>query len=143
MSVGTPYILLNANYYSETIKDTGIYFDDDKEFMVKINKILDDENYRNKYSKKSIDTAKQNTWQKTIKQYNEHFVLAEKELNEIKQDTDSYKKIVKYILDNGYVSKRQLKSYLNWGIRIPFDAYRNRLRNEIKIKFTKYGYGVK
>jgi len=143
MSVGTPYILLNANYYSETIKDTGIYFDDDKEFMVKINKILDDENYRNKYSKKSIDTAKQNTWQKTIKQYNEHFVLAEKELNEIKQDTDSYKKIIKYILDNGYVSKRQLKSHLNWGIRIPFDAYRNRLRNETKIKFTKYGYGVK
>ena len=66
MSVGTPYILLNANYYSETIKDTGIYFDDDKEFMVEINKILDDENYRNKYSKKSIDTAKQNTWQKII-----------------------------------------------------------------------------
>ena len=143
MSVGTPYMFLNEDYYYQYADYAGIYFNNNNEFMEKINKILDDENYRNKYSKKSIDTAKQNTWQKTIKQYNEHFVLAEKELNEIKQDTDSYKKIIKYILDNGYVSKRQLKSHLNWGIRIPFDAYRNRLRNEIKIKFTKYGYGVK
>jgi predicted glycosyltransferase len=104
---------------------------------------LDDENYRKEYSDKSKELAGKNTWEEIVKQYNEHFVLAEKELNEIKQETDSYKKIVKYISDKGYVSKRELKAHLNWGIRIPFDAYRNKLRNETKIKFTKYGYGVK
>ena len=49
----------------------------------------------------------------------------------------------KYILRKGYVSKRELKAYLNWGIRIPFDSYRNKLRNELKIKLTKNGYEVK
>ena len=49
----------------------------------------------------------------------------------------------KYISNKGHVSKRELKAYLNWGIRIPFDSYRNKLRNETKIKFTKNGYGVK
>tara|TARA_R110002020_G_scaffold263294_4_gene477693 strand:- start:180 stop:758 length:579 start_codon:yes stop_codon:yes gene_type:complete len=143
MSVGTPYIFLNENYYSETIKDSGIYFNDDNEFMKKINKILDDENYRKKYSKKSKETAKKNTWDITIKKYNKHFVLAEEELKELKSETDSYLKMKKYISNKGYVSKRELKSYLNWGIRIPFDSYRNKLRKETKIKFTKNGYGVK
>ena len=143
MSVGTPYIFLNENYYSETIKDSGIYFSDDNEFMIKINKILDDENYRKKYSKKSKETAKENTWDITIKKYNEHFLLAEKKLKQIKEKTESYKKIVSYIIKKGYVTKRELKAYLNWGVRIPFDAYRNKLRNETKVKFTKYGYGVK
>ena len=136
-------MFLDEDYYSETVKDSGIYFNTDDEFNKKINKVLDDNDYRNKYSKKSKELSKQNTWKEVVKQYNEHFILAEKELKEIKQETDSYKKIIKYISDKGYVSKRELKSHLNWGIRIPFDAYRNKLRNETKIKFTKYGYGVK
>ena len=103
MSVGTPYIFLNENYYSETIKDSGIYFSDDNEFMIKINKILDDENYRKKYSKKSKETAKENTWDITIKKYNEHFLLAEKKLKQIKEKTESYKKIVSYIIKKVYV----------------------------------------
>ena len=78
-----------------------------------------------------------------IKKYNEHFLLAEKKLKQIKEKTESYKKIVSYIIKKGYVTKRELKAYLNWGVRIPFDAYRNKLRNETKVKFTKYGYGVK
>ena len=143
MSVGTPFMFLDEDYYSETVKDSGIYFNTDDEFNKKINKVLDDNDYRNKYSKKSKELSKQNTWKEVVKQYNEHFILAEKELKEIKQETDSYKKIIKYISDKGYVSKRELKSHLNWGMRIPFDAYRNKLRNETKIKFTKYGYGVK
>tara|TARA_B100000287_G_scaffold66079_1_gene57678 strand:- start:1119 stop:2462 length:1344 start_codon:yes stop_codon:yes gene_type:complete len=143
MSVGTPYVFLNADYYSECIKDSGIYFNDDDEFMKKINKVLDDENYRNEYSKKSKKIAKQNTWEEIVKQYNQHFILAENELKQLKNETDSYLKMKKYILNKGYVSKRQLKSYLNWGIRIPFDSYRNKLRQEKNIKFTKNGYGVK
>ena len=111
--------------------------------MVEINKILDDENHREEYSEKSKELAKENTWEEIVKQYNKHFVLAEQELKELKNETDSYLKMKKYISNKGYVSKRELKAYLNWGIRIPFDSYRNKLRNETKIKFTKNGYGVK
>ena len=143
MSVGTPYLFLNEDYYYQYSDYAGIYFNSDKEFMVEINKILDDENHRQEYSEKSKELAKENTWEEIVKQYNEHFILAEKELKEIKKETDSYLKMKKYISNKGYVSKRELKAYLNWGIRIPFDSYRNKLRNETKIKFTKNGYGVK
>ena len=40
-------------------------------------------------------------------------------------------KMKKYISNKGYVSKRELKAYLNWGIRIPFDSYRNKLRKYV------------
>jgi len=59
-------------------------------------------------------------------------------------ETDTYKKIVDYILKRGYVSKFDLvDKYLKWGKGIPFHNYRNRLRNESTIKLTKNGYGVK
>ena len=138
MSVGTPYMFLNEDYYYQYADYAGIYFNNDNEFVEEINKILDDENYRKEYSDKSKELAGKNTWKEIVKQYNEHFVLAEKELNEIKQETDSYKKIIKYISTKKSVTKRQLKAYLNWGIRIPFNIYRNRLRKEKSIKLTKF-----
>ena len=110
--------------------------------MIQINKILDDENYRKEYSEKSKKLALKNTWDETVNLYNEHFILAEKELSIIKEETDSYKKIRRYITNRRCVTKRDLKGYLNWGIRIPFNIYRNRLRNEDKIILTKQGYEV-
>ena len=143
MSVGTPYIFLNAGYYSECIKDAGIYFNDDDEFMKEMNKMLDDENHRNEYSEKSKEIANENTWKKTIISYNKHFIEAEKKLNVLKDKTDSYKKIFKFIHDKKSVSKSDILEYMGWGIRISFDGYRNLLRKEPTIKFTKNRYEVK
>ena len=109
---------------------------------LEINKILDDENYRKEYSDKSKELAKENTWEEIVKQYNEHFVLAEKKLQTIKEKTDSYKKIVKFIKNKKSVNKNDILDYLNWGIRISFGGYRNLLRQENKIKFTKDRYEV-
>ena len=86
--------------------------------------------------------AGKNTWEEIVKQYNEHFILAEKELQTIKEKTDSYNKIVKFIKNKKSVNKNDILDYLNWGIRISFGGYRNLLRKENKIKFTKDRYEV-
>ena len=40
------------------------------------------------------------------------------------------------------VSKKDILEHLNWGVRISFSEYRNRLRLEDTIKFTKNRYEV-
>ena len=142
MRVGTPYLFLDVDYYQQYADDAGIYFDTDTDFLTKINKILDDENYRKEYSEKSKKIALENTWDKTIHLYNEHFLLAEKKLGIIREETDSYKKIIKFITSRKCTTKDDLKTHLGWGVRIAFSSYRNRLRNEDKIILTKQGYEV-
>ncbi len=143
MTVGVPYIFYDADYYSQYAKDAGIYFKKDDEFMNEVNKILDDENYRKLYSEKSKKLGEQNSWPEVIKQYNEHFVKAEKKLKMVKKDTEGYQRILGYIHKVGSVTKKHLLEYMGWGRGIPFNIYRNRLRKEPTIKLTKYGYEVR
>jgi len=57
-------------------------------------------------------------------------------------ETDSYKKIVNFIREKKSVSKFDILCLLNWGIRVKWSSYRNRLRNEKDIRFTKNRYEV-
>ena len=68
-----------------------------------------------------------------------------KHLDDLKvmSDTESYKKMVDYIHKMKSVSKKQLLEHMGWGVRISFSEYRNRLRLEDTIKFTKNRYEVK
>ena len=103
----------------------------------------DDEEHRKLYSKKSEDLGRQNSWKEIVKQYNNHFVKAEEKLKMVKEDTEGYKKVFDYIHKRGSVTKREILEYVNWGRGIPFNIYRNRLREEPTIKLTKYGYEVR
>ena len=143
MAVGVPYIFYDADYYEQYAKDAGIYFKKDDEFMNEVNKILDDKTHRNEYSTKCKKLGKENTWKSVIPQYNEHFILAEKKLKMVKETTDGYKKILNYIHKKEQVTKEQLLDYLGWGRGIPFNIYRNRLREEPTIRLTRYGYEVR
>ena len=105
--------------------------------------ILNDVEHRNAYSNDSYFMGKLNSWENVIKQYNKHFVKAEKKLKMVKEDTEGYMKILNYIRKKGSVTKNQLLEYIGWGRGIPFNIYRNRLRKEPTIKLTKYGYEVK
>jgi len=58
-------------------------------------------------------------------------------------DTESYKRILDFIHNKKSVSKKDILEHLNWGVRISFSEYRNRLRLEDTIKFTKNRYEVR
>jgi hypothetical protein len=46
-----------------------------------------------------------------------------------------------YIEKHREVSKKDLLNYMNWGVRIGFSGYRNRLRNDgINVQHDKYAY---
>ena len=55
-------------------------------------------------------------------------------------ETESLKKIKKFIKRNSFVTKRDILEHMGWGVRIKFNGYRNALRKDKDIKFTKYGY---
>ena len=143
MAVGVPYIFYDADYYSQYAKDAGIYFKTDDDFSQKMHIMLNDVEHRNAYSNDSHFMGKLNSWENIIKQYNEHFIKAEKKLKTVKADTEGYMKILNYIYKKGSVTKNQLLEYIGWGRGIPFNIYRNRLRTEPAIKLTKYGYEVR
>ena len=67
-----------------------------------------------------------------------------KQLDDLKviQDTDGYQRILKFINRKKSVSKKDILEHLGWGVRVGWSSYRNRLRAESTIKFTKNRYEV-
>ena len=57
--------------------------------------------------------------------------------------SESYNKIVDLIHKKKSVTKKEILDFLGWGVRISFSGYRNRLRNEPTIRFTKNRYEVR
>ena len=142
MSVGVPYLFSDDGYYHELADDAGIYYKDDYQFLSAINNILDDDKLQQEYSKKSLDRFEQCKWEKAIYQFNNLFDEAIKNLPILKEETDSYKKILDFIHTRQSVTKKEILDYMGWGVRIGFNGYRNRLRNEKTIRLTKNRYEV-
>ena len=142
MSVGVPYMFSDDDYYHELADSAGIYYKDGGEFFKKINNILDDDNDRKYWSDKSLERFEQGKWETAINQFNDMLNDTIDKLPIIKNETDSYKRILDFIHKKKSVSKEDILDYLNWGVRISFTSYRNRLRNESTIKFTKNRYEV-
>ena len=142
MSVGVPYMFSDDGYYHELADSAGIYYKDEDEFYTKINNILDDDSDREYWSGKSLERFEQGKWETAIHQFNDMLNETIDKLPTLKNDTDSYKRIIKFIRKKKSASKSDILDYLNWGVRISFTGYRNRLRNEKTIKFTKNRYEV-
>ena len=60
----------------------------------------------------------------------------------MKEKKNYNKKVVDFIHRKKSVTKSDILNMLNWGVRISFSGYRNRLRNEPTIRFTKNRYEV-
>ena len=142
MSVGVPYMFSDDDYYHELADSAGIYYKDEDEFFNKLNNILDNQELRDEWSEKSLDRFEQGKWETAINQFNDMLNETIDNLPTI-GETDSYKRILDFIHKKKSVSKEDILDYLNWGVRISFTSYRNRLRKEPTIKFTKDRYEVK
>lgn len=132
-SVGVPYLLSDEEYYHELAGDAGIYFGTD--FLEQANKMLDKPE-SNKKVKKRYDELK---WPNAIKSFNKVISGELGNLGTIKQ-SESIKKILSFIKNKGYVTKKGIKEHMGWGGGIRWDMYRNMLRNEACIKLTATGY---
>ena len=141
MSVGVPYMFSDDGSYHELADDAGIYYKGSDEFLKLMNKALDDKEFRNEYSEKSLQRFKDSKWEKQIERINDTFNSAISNLRPIKE-TESYDKIVEFIRTKKSVTKNEILLHMGWGVRIGFTTYRNRLRNEKDIKFTKNRYEV-
>jgi len=141
MSVGVPYMFSDDGSYHELADKAGIYYKDSDEFLELINKTLDDKNFRNEHSEKSLQRFEDSKWDKQIVKINYMFQNTIDNLHQSKE-TDSYKQILKFIRDKKSVTKRDITDELGWGIRVAFNSYRNRLRNEKDIRLTKNRYEV-
>jgi glycosyltransferase involved in cell wall biosynthesis len=140
MSVGVPYVFADEDYYRELAGKAGLYYKDDEGFLMCVKTILDNPHLRLKYSEESLDKFKASMWDSAIKPFNEMFQDAFDKLPKLSEKTESYQKIVDYIKLNKSVSKKDILEYMGWGVRIAFTSYRNMLRNEEGIIFTKNRY---
>ena len=141
MSVGVPYMFSDDDYYHELANDSGIFYKNEKEFNTTINKILDNKDIRDSHSKHSLERFGEMLWGKRIVDFSNMIDLAISCVPMMKKPTKSYNKMKSYIEKHREVSKKDLLNYMNWGVRIGFSGYRNRLRNDgINVQHDKYAY---
>ena len=142
MSVGVPYMFSDDGSYHELADEAGIYYKDSDEFLELMNKTLDNKKFRNKYSKKSLQRFEESKWDKQILKINDMFQSAIDSFR-VFDKSNVYDKMVEFIRSKKSVTKNEIMEHMgSWGVRIKFDGYRNRLRNEKDIRLTKNKYEV-
>ncbi len=145
LSMGVPYILPNKLCYPEMVgKEYPLLYDGKDEFLKRLNGALDDDG--------SVDKAKEYLktkigefpWASRVPQwFNGWSFLQTDSFDMIGNKSESYDKIVDFIHKKKSVTKKEILDYLGWGVRISFSPYRNRLRTESTIRFTKNRYEVR
>ena len=143
MSVGVPYLFSDDMSYHELADGAGIYYKDGDDLITKIEELIDTPDLRNEWSDKALWRFKFSVWDEAIHQFNSTIDYAIDGLPMLKEDTDSYNKVVDFIHKKKSVTKKEILEHLGWGVRISFSGYRNRLRNEPTIRFTKNRYEVR
>jgi len=145
LSMGVPYILPNKLCYPEMVgKEYPLLYSGKDEFLQKINGALDDDGSVEKAKTYLKTKIKEFPWASRVPQwFNGWDFLQPQKFDMIGSKSESYDKIVDFIHKKKSVTKKQILDYLGWGVRISFSPYRNRLRIEPTIKFTKNRYEVK
>ena len=140
LSQGVPYILPNGLCYPEMVgKNYPLLYKGEKQFISKIEYMLDDKNARGKVNEYLEPKLNDFKWDNRVpKWFNDWSFL--NDLESIGDKSEAYVKIVNFIKSKKFVTKRDITEYLNWGVRISLTPYRNRLRNDKNIRLTQNGY---
>ena len=144
LSMGVPYVLPNKLCYPEMVgKDYPLLYNNSKEFLQNIEDVLNSDFVRGvavAYLRKNINDFK---WENRVPSwFNKWNFLNPNEFKMIGNKSESYNKILDFIHKKKSATKNDILTYLNWGVRISFSPYRNRLRKEPTIRFTKDRYEV-
>ena len=144
LSMGVPYILPNKLCYPEMVgNDYPLLYEGRGEFLQKLNGALDDDGSVDKAKTYLKTKIQEFPWASRVPQwFNGWNFLQPDSFNMIGEKSESYTKIVDFIHKKKSVTKKEILDFLNWGVRISFNSYRNRLRNEPTIRFTKDRYEV-
>jgi glycosyltransferase involved in cell wall biosynthesis len=143
LSQGVPYVLPNGMCYPEMVGNNYPLLykaNNAQSFKDTIESMLDNPTARdgaNKYLEPKLEGFR---WSERVLKWFDGW----KHIEKLKpmSDTESYKRILDFIHTKKSVSKKDILEHLNWGVRISFSEYRNRLRLEDTIKFTKNRYEV-
>ena len=126
---GVPYVFEIGKETGELFGDKmEIGFSDFSQSLDLLNKMLDDNDFRNKQSQLALDhCSKVHSWNNRIKPFNN---MLQEQLDNCRIIKDGQRKddIVNYVKENKQVSTKQLRDWLGWGKQIEFSRYRNYLR---------------
>ena len=142
MSRGLPYLLPKKLCYPEMVGDDyPLFFTNTDQFLTKLEKALDNPDFRKDNSESLLKVVNNLTWENTVpKWFNKWNVF---EFDKLTKDTPRYNDILELIKTKGTVSKETLMDFLGWGVNISMSPYRNRLRDETGITFLKNTYQYK
>ena len=134
LSVGVPYLLPNKLCYPEMVTaDYPYLYNDKADFIQKFNEMLDADT---QYDTTQI--AKDMLWEERIDNW---FNGWNNIFDGVKRaECEGLQKIVSFIQNKKVVTKLDILKELNWGVRIKWTPYRNALRDNKNIRFTKKGY---
>ena len=142
LSQGVPYILPNGMCYPEMVGEQyPLLYKGADGFKSTIEYMLDEPKAREEANNYLAPKLNDFRWSERVLKWFDDWKYFDK--LRVMSDTDSYKKIVEHIHKKKSVSKKELLDYMGWGVRISFSEYRNRLRLEDTIKFTKNRYEVR
>ena len=131
---GTPFIFQCEAYYKELWNEADDFISR-KEGVEILNKYLDEPKYRNKKGEEAIKYCNDHLlYQYSIKKLNDQIISTLKETSMVSEDTEGYKKILKYIELSGYASKENIMDMLGWGRNFNWSPYRARLKQSKHIQ---------
>ncbi len=140
LSRGLPYLLPNKLCYPEMVGiDYPLFYKTDDQFLVKLEKILDNPTFKNDNYDYLENIVSGLSWDSCVDSWFNNWDIFNSD-NVLTKKTDKYKEIYEFIKTKRFVSKKDIIDYLGWGMNIVWTPYRNMLRKEKHIKFVKNGY---
>jgi len=139
LSRGLPYLLPNKLCYPEMVgQDYSLFFNNEKQFIIKMNSILDDVDFKNKHNSELSKITYDLQWENSVKRWFNNWDIFE--FTGLSSVTPKCDEIYEFIKLKGYVSKETLMDFLGWGVNISITPYRTMLRKRSDIVFLKDGY---